>query len=109
MQKQPSEGFFKDGVMRNFWNLFFDKVKLCRSVTSLKTSLAQVFSCEFCEICKSTFFAEHHRTTTSDYTVFSPINGHSKGGHLSVADNFFSPAEFWSKSHENLSKRWTGN
>ena len=73
MQKKPSEGFFKDGVMRNFWNLFFDKVKLYRSVTSLKTSLVQVFSCEFCEICKNTFFAEHHQTTTSDYTVFSPI------------------------------------
>ena len=47
-QKQPSEGFFKKGVMRNFaeftrkhicQNLFFDKVNLCRSVTSLKTSL----------------------------------------------------------------------
>ena len=27
-----------------------------------------VFSCEFCEICKSTFFAEQHRTTASDYS-----------------------------------------
>ena len=48
MQKQASERFFKKGVLRNFaeftrkylWrNLFFDKVKLCRSATSLKTSL----------------------------------------------------------------------
>ena len=48
MQKQPSKGFFKESVMRNFAeftrkhlcrNLFFDKVKLCRSSTSLKTSL----------------------------------------------------------------------
>ena len=31
-------------------------------------SLAQVFSCEFCEICKNTFFAEHHRTTDSYYS-----------------------------------------
>ena len=28
-----------------------------------------VFSCEFCEICKSTFFAEQHRTTVSDYSI----------------------------------------
>ena len=48
MRKQPSEGLFKKSVMRNlpeltrkhlYWNLFFDKVKLCRSATSLKTSL----------------------------------------------------------------------
>ena len=31
-----------------------------------------MFSCEFCEICKNTFFAEHHRTTASYY---SSING----------------------------------
>ena len=29
-------------------------------------SLEQVFSCEICEICWNTFFAEHHRTTASD-------------------------------------------
>ena len=53
MQKQPTDWFFKTGVMRNFaeftkkthlyGNLFFDKFKLCRS-----------------KICKNTFFAEHH-------------------------------------------------
>ena len=26
-----------------------------------------MFSCEFCENCKNTFFAEHHRMTASDY------------------------------------------
>ena len=48
IQKQPSEGFFKKGVMRNFAkytrkhlcrNLFPDKIKPYRSVTSLKTRL----------------------------------------------------------------------
>ena len=48
MQKQPSKGFFKKSVMRNFaeftrkhlcGNLFFDKVKLCRSAASMKASL----------------------------------------------------------------------
>ena len=46
MQKQPSKGFLKKGVMKNFVeftrkhvpeSLFFDKVKLCRSAASLKT------------------------------------------------------------------------
>ena len=46
--EDPSEGFFKKSVMTNFAdftrkhlcrNLFFDKVKLCRFATSLKTSL----------------------------------------------------------------------
>ena len=31
-------------------------------------SLAQVFSCEFWEISKNTFLAEHDQTTTSDYS-----------------------------------------
>ena len=30
-----------------------------------KETLAQVFSCGFCEISKKTFFAEHVRTTAS--------------------------------------------
>ena len=29
---------------------------------------AQVFSCEFRKIRKNTFFAEHHKTTASDYS-----------------------------------------
>ena len=31
----------------------------------IKETLAQVFSCEFCEISKNAFFTEHLRTTTS--------------------------------------------
>ena len=30
-----------------------------------KVTLEQVFSCEFCEICKNTFFTEHLWTTAS--------------------------------------------
>ena len=30
-----------------------------------KETLGQVFSCEFCEIFKITFFTEHFRTTTA--------------------------------------------
>ena len=77
MQKQPSKGFFKESVTRNFAefkikylcrNFFFDKVKLWIFNFIKNESLAQVFSCEFCEICKKTFFAEHDRATASDYS-----------------------------------------
>ena len=45
-------------VLRNF--VKFTGKHLCQSQT-----LAQVFSCEFCEISKNTFFTEHLRTTAS--------------------------------------------
>ena len=54
MQKQPSEGFYKKGIMRNFTKF---------------TENHQVFPCEFCEIFKNTFFAEHFRTTASIIAV----------------------------------------
>ena len=34
-----------------------------------KETLAQAFSCEFCEICKNTFFAKHFRATASGYSL----------------------------------------
>ena len=40
--------------------------KACNFVKK-KESLAQVFSCEFCEICKNPFFMEHLLTTASEY------------------------------------------
>ena len=40
-----------------------------RPETSLKKeTLAQVFSCEFYEICKNTFLTEHLKTTASGYS-----------------------------------------
>ena len=60
----------KKGVLRNFTkfagkhlcqSLFFNKVDSERK----KETLAQVFSCEFCEISKKTFFTEHLWTTAS--------------------------------------------
>ena len=63
------EMFCKKGVLRNFTkftgkhlcqSLFFNKVADLKPATLLKKeTLAQVFSCEFCKISKSTFF---HRT-----------------------------------------------
>ena len=68
MQKQPSGGFFKKCVMRNFAeftikhllrNLFFDKVKLCRPETSLKVSLKhRCFLESFAKFVRTPCFAE---------------------------------------------------
>ena len=44
-------------------SLFFHKV--AGLITVKKETLAQVFSCEFCEIFKDTFFTEHLRTSAS--------------------------------------------
>ena len=63
-----SKVFCKKGVLKNFTkftgkhlcqSLFFNKVAGLRPATLLKKTLAQVFSCDFCEISKNTFF---HRT-----------------------------------------------
>ena len=67
----PPEVFYKKDVLRNFakfigkhlcQGLFFNKVS-CNFIK--KETLAQVFSCEFCEIPKNTFFTEHLWTTAS--------------------------------------------
>ena len=62
------EVFCKRGVLKNFakftgkqlcQSLFFNKVAggACNFIK--KESLAQVFSCEFCEISKNTFFLQN--------------------------------------------------
>ena len=51
--------------------IFFERMawKICKRFlhpgTLLKETLAQVFSCEFCEISKNTFFTEHVLSTAS--------------------------------------------
>ena len=60
----------RKGVFRNFakftgkhlcQSLFFNKVAGLACNFIKKETLAQVFSCEFCEISKNTFFTEHLR------------------------------------------------
>ena len=62
----------RKSVLRNFTkftgkhlcqSLFFNKVK--------KEMLAQVFSCDFCEISNNTFFTEHLWKAASEYPYFS--------------------------------------
>ena len=51
------EVFCRKGVFRNFAK--FTEKHLCQSLFLNKVeALAQVFSCEFCEIFKNTFFTE---------------------------------------------------
>ena len=67
--------FVKKGVFRNFakftgkhlcQNLFFNKVAGGGACNFIKQeTLAQVFSYEFCEISKNTFFTEHAWVTAS--------------------------------------------
>ena len=74
LQKQPPEVFCKIGVLKNFakftgkhpcQSFFFNKVAggACNFIK--KETLAQVFSCEFWENSKNTFFTDHVRVTAS--------------------------------------------
>ena len=47
----------RKGVLRNFAK--FTGKHLCQSLFFKKETLAQVFSCEICDISKNTFFTEH--------------------------------------------------
>ena len=71
----------KKGVLRNFTK--FTEKHLCQSilfnkVTGLrpikKETLARVFSCEFCEISKNTFFTERLWITASIHSMTSLLN-----------------------------------
>ena len=68
-QKQLLEVFCKKGVPRNFAK--FIEINCARDSFLIKKdfikkeSLSQVFSCEFCEISKKTFFTEHLRKTAA--------------------------------------------
>ena len=77
VQKPPLEVFYKKAVFRNFkkftekhlcQSLFFNKVAglSCTTCNFIKKgTLAQVFSCEFYEIFKNTYFEEHLRLAVS--------------------------------------------
>ena len=53
----------RKSVLRNFAK--FSGKRLYQSLFFEKETLAQVFSCEFCEISNKTFFTEHLRMTAS--------------------------------------------
>ena len=79
IQKQPPEVFYKKDDLKNFAK--FTGKHLCRlakpqasdhattglrPATLLKKRLAQIFSCDFCEIFKNTFFNRTPPMAASD-------------------------------------------
>ena len=64
----------KIGVFENFAKLtgkHLCQSLLFKNVDIEKENLAQVFSCEFCEVFKNTFFTEHFEMTASASTNYS--------------------------------------
>ena len=61
------EGSLKKGVNICAGSSFLIKLNSVDLQFIKKETLAQVFSCEFCKIYKNNLFAEHHRTTASNY------------------------------------------
>ena len=49
---------------------------MCQSLFSKKETLAQVFSCEFCENSKNAFFTEHLWTTASNKGTYKDFHFH---------------------------------
>ena len=79
LRSSPPEVFCKKGVVRNVskftgkhlcHSLFFNKVAGPACSFIKKETLAQVFSCEFCEISKSTFSYRTPPMVASFYTFF---------------------------------------
>ena len=58
-QKQPLEVFHKKMLLSEIPQ----NSQVCNFIK--KETMAQVFSCEFCEISKNAFFTEHLRATAS--------------------------------------------
>ena len=67
LQKQPPEVFCKKKVFLEILQNSQEKQRLFfNKVAGFRQTLVQVFSCEFCEISKKTFFTEHLSATASD-------------------------------------------
>ena len=82
IQKQPPEEFYEKSYSLKFAKftgkhlyecLFFNKVAgdACNFIK--KETLAQVFSCEFCEISKNNVFTEHLQTSASKDTGITSV------------------------------------
>ena len=80
LQKQPPEMFCEKVVPRNFTK--FTGKHLCQSLffnkVAKKETLAQVISCEFCEISKNTLFQRTHVVAASTF-ICNEISQNSQG------------------------------
>ena len=67
-----SQVLHKEAALKNFsipWKMLgpeshFDKVKDAQSATLLKNTLAQVFFCDFYQICQNILLPEYHLVTS---------------------------------------------
>ena len=68
-KESPTASVLKKKI---FWKISQNSQEnTCTRVSFLiRMTPAQIFSCEFCEIFKTTVFTEHLRATTSDHTLF---------------------------------------
>ena len=78
VQKQPPDVLYDIGVLKIFakltgkhlrQSLFFNKIAGLRPATLFKKRFWHMFSCEFCQIFKKTFFTDYFRTTASEVEV----------------------------------------
>ena len=67
VQKQPPEVLYKTRCSEKFHKIH-RKTPVPKFIK--KETLAQVFSCEFCEISKNIFFTEHLRATASVSSLY---------------------------------------
>ena len=69
-----------------------------------KETLAQVFSCDFCEISKKTFFTEHLVTTASvNHNLDNCINpSHTCTQEIESITHFFLRCHFYRNIRKNL-------
>ena len=90
--------FCEKGVLRNSGkftgkhlcqSLIFNKVRP-EAWNFIKKRLAQVFSCEFCKICKNTFFTEHLRATASAVSHWCYHRYHRQFYRWFIIDKWFS-------------------
>ena len=76
--------FFQVGVFKNF-------AKIHRKTTQVEQVLVEVFSYEFCDIFKITFFIEHIGATTSENTgkVWNKIENCLQNGSTTIYSSAF--------------------
>ena len=87
-KKDALENFTKFTGKHLCQSLFFNKVPGITPATLLKKRLAQVFSCEFCEIFKNTFFYRTSPVAASERVFFS---GKSILTHFISLISFYPP------------------
>ena len=102
-QKQPPEMFYKKAALKNFviftgknlcWSHFLIKLQASRPETLLKKDSNTVFSCEYCEIFKSTCFEEHLPPAASvNYFVKLINDRYSVQNKISLFSNFQNPPD----------------